>query len=802
MTEEQAKALREATLFIQSGLIEQASSLLDQLETTYGPSVPLLMVRAMACQKQSDTTGLISVLWRVLELDSGHKSALLGLIGALPTAPLDDVHERQLVQGLTTLVPSDATAILALAKLLDHQQKRSQLAGIIAGLSDHVLQQDLHQQAVIAVTQQWYDAGHQFEAWEFIAHIAEVKQVAPKIMAAAGLMATTLDKSKQAIRLLDDALKTTDVDQDALSFALAKSLYNTRDYSRATEVLEALLDRKPDHDSALMLLGLVAVEQDDTERLDRVLEVFANRTLSTPQDWFWRGYQLRIQGEIKASIEHMQQAVEQDESLAHAWAELAEMYAKINEIDKAQTAAEKAVEYAPNMVGALIRLGVCLRGRLQQNEAMTYFKRAVEVDPSNAASQRVYLFSGNYADQLAPEVLAKAHLDYGDHLAARTGPPPAFAKRAPDKKLRVALVSGDFRRHSVGYFLLPLYRGLKQEFADDTGCELISISCYNRKADEFTDAFKQASDEWHVVDDISDAALVEKMRSLEIDVAIDLAGYTSDEKQRAFAERMAPVQLAYLGYPNTSGVATIDGRITDHMADPVGMTEHLHREALLRLDGCFLCYDPTPTGDELPPADAIDHPKVRFGCFNNLSKVTHHQAEIWAQILKAVPNSKLIFKTGAVNVPAVRHQLAGIFSAAGVDAQKRLDMRSQTNGYLDHMAMYREIDIALDTFHYTGTTTTCEALVMGTPVLTKTAHHHASRVSASILHQIGRDDLIVDSDQAYIDRAVALATDVLSIRKQRAKLRDDFRSSRMMDENQHAREFMVMLREAWRAYCT
>ena len=801
MIEDQAKALKEALLFIDSGLFDQASRLLDQIEGAYGPSIPTLMARAKTCQKQGDTAGLVAVLWRILDLDANHKPALFGLAGALSADGLAPEPEQRLLDGLVTLARSDPAAIVALATVLDRQSKRERLAAMVAALPGDVLRQDTYQQAVIAVTQQWYMAGHKFVAWEFIEQLARQHQAGGKLLAAAGLMATSLDKSKQAIEFIDQALQAPGADQDALCFALGKSLYNTGDYSRAMAVLDALLDRNPSHDSALMLLGLVAIELDDKQRLERALAVFANRPLKTPQDWFWRGYQLRIQGETQASIEHLQQAVEQDETLAHAWAELAEIYASIHEIDKAQAAAEMAIKHAPNMVGALIRLGNCLRERLQQNEAMAYFKRAVDVDPSNAASQRVYLFSGNYADQLPPAILAKAHRDYGDHLAARAGPPPVFAKRSADKKLRVAFVSGDFRRHSVGYFLLPLYRGLKQQFADDAGCELISVSCYNGKIDAFTEAFKQASDEWHEVDTLNDMALVDKMRGLEVDLAIDLAGYTTDEKQRAFAERMAPVQLTYLGYPNTSGIATIDGRITDHVADPPGMTEHLHREPLLRLEHCFLSYDPTPTGDDLPPADAIDHPKVRFGCFNNLSKVTRHQAEIWAQILKAVPNSKLIFKTGSVNVPAVRQQLAEIFSDAGVDAQKRLEMRSQTRGYLEHMAMYREIDISLDTFHYTGTTTTCEALVMGTPVLTKTAQHHAARVSASILHQIGRDDLVVDNDRDYIDRAVALAADVSRIRRERATLRQNFQSSRIMDHNQHGRDFMAIMREAWRAYC-
>ncbi len=290
------------------------------------------------------------------------------------------------------------------------------------------------------------------------------------------------------------------------------------------------------------------------------------------------------------------------------------------------------------------------------------------------------------------------------------------------------------------------------------------------------------------------------MRADRIDILIDLAGHTAGNRMSLFAGRVAPVQMTYLGYPNTTGLDSVDWRITDAWADPPGSTESLHSEELLRIAGGFLCFRPRPESPEPAPPPMCTDGRVTFGSFNVPGKISPTMMALWAEILRRVPGARLSLKSASFGDAATRaayeRQLA-VSPLAGCDVA----LLRPVAGEREHLGAYSGIDIALDTFPYGGTTTTCEALWMGVPVVTLAGRAHASRVGASLLARIGEPSLIADSPAAYVDAAVALAASPERLRTLRSSLRARMIDGGVTDAARFARHFTEALRRAWRVHC-
>ncbi|HEX8524435.1 MAG TPA: hypothetical protein VF669_19420, partial [Tepidisphaeraceae bacterium] len=293
---------------------------------------------------------------------------------------------------------------------------------------------------------------------------------------------------------------------------------------------------------------------------------------------------------------------------------------------------------------------------------------------------------------------------------------------------------------------------------------------------------------------LTDPQLDALIRQHRIDILIDLAGHTAGNRLIVFGRKPAPVQVTYLGYPDTTGVATVDFRITDTLADPPG-AEQFHTEKLLRIPQCFLCFQPPPQAP--PVSDAARNQKrITFGSFNNFAKVSPEVATLWAQILHALPTATLLIKSRGLADPGTQQLVRDLFHRAGADVS-RLDIRSHAPRYIDHLAAYDEVDIALDTFPYHGTTTTCEALWMGVPVITLTGPTHASRVGQSLLTAAGLPDFIAHSPADYVNLAIRLARDNPRRHHLRQTLRSQLQASPLCDAITFTKGFESALLTAW-----
>jgi predicted O-linked N-acetylglucosamine transferase (SPINDLY family) len=380
-----------------------------------------------------------------------------------------------------------------------------------------------------------------------------------------------------------------------------------------------------------------------------------------------------------------------------------------------------------------------------------------------------------------------------DRLAAAA--PRVPERRAePERRLRVGYVSGDFRRHAVGDFLMPLLQHHDRA--------QIELACYAEIArpDRQTAAFAELADRWHSTVGLTDDQVAALVRADAIDILVDLSGHTASHRLGVFARKPAPLQVSWLGYPSTTGLAAIDYRLTDAIADPAPDAEAQHRERLVRLPHGSWTYVPPRATPEVAPPPSTAGAAPTFGSFNNLAKVNARVIAAWVRILAAVPDSRLMLKSHQLADAPTRELVRSRFTAAGI-APERILVEPGISNWAGHMAAYGTLDVALDPFPYNGTTTTCEALWMGVPVIALRGDRHAGRVGASLLTRLGLDALIAGDIDDYVAKAVALIGDRERLTALRGAQRARFVASALGDPAGFARDVEAAYREIWRAWC-
>ena len=430
------------------------------------------------------------------------------------------------------------------------------------------------------------------------------------------------------------------------------------------------------------------------------------------------------------------------------------------------------------------------------DEALPAFRHALELRPDFAVAHSSLLLGLHHLPDCQPETVFAEHCRWSEIHAqglAKLAVPHGNIRDA-ERRLRIGYVSPDFREHSVAYFieaLLSCHDG-----------DRVEILCYADMTheDQVTARMRGYAVQWRKTTGIGDDEMAELIRRDGIDILVDLAGHTAGNRLPVFARRPAPVQVTYLGYPDTTGMAEMDYRLTDVHADPPGLTEHLHTEKLVRLRASVWCYRPAADAPPVGALPAAQSGHVTFGSFNAMAKMSGGMPALWARLLMEVPGSRLLLKNSGLAERAVREGVLEIFARAGVVAE-RVDLMGRTDSVAEHLAAYGRVDIALDTFPYHGTTTTCEALWMGVPVVTLAGRTHASRVGVSLLKNVGLPELIAGSEDEYISIATKLAADTARLAELRAIMRDRLRGSVLMDGVRFARNVEDAYRKMWRVWC-
>jgi protein O-GlcNAc transferase len=459
---------------------------------------------------------------------------------------------------------------------------------------------------------------------------------------------------------------------------------------------------------------------------------------------------------------------------AGAWPEglydLARLYQACGRFTDAVQAYRQVVVLRPDLMAPRNNLGGALREIGELAEALQAFEQAVQRYPTYAPTRSNVLLTLHYANLPDSKLLAQRHVDEVAALGLHAG--PRRSARA-DGPLTIAYLSPDLRAHSVGWFAAPVIAA-----HDRNQVRVIAYS--DGRRDAHSTAIAATCTLWRDTGGMSDAALAATIADDHVDVLIDLAGHTAGNRLPLLAQRVAPIQLTWLGYPDITGLPTIDGRLTDAIADPPG-TDTGIGEALLRIPGGFLAYAPpqhAPAAARVPFAGQAG--RVVFGSFNHLAKVGPETLTLWARILAALPQARLVVKAIGLADAGARAGFLARAVAAGLPAA-RLDILSPTPDVAGHLAAYGGVDIALDTIPYNGTTTTCEALWMGVPVLTVVGNAHVARVGASLLTAAGLPDLVAEDADAYVALAVAVANDPARLAGLHATLRARLTASPLGD---------------------
>lgn len=588
----------------------------------------------------------------------------------------------------------------------------------------------------------------------------------------------------------------------------------------------------PNHFDAVHLSGIVALQQG---RVAAAADLLGRAHRLSPKNAMCAlrfGLALTMAGRAAEAEAPLRAAVSLDAGSAEAWDALAHCLKVQDRLPEALDCHRRALALKPDFAQGLFNCGLTLSllgrhrealechdralatdpayakahyGRaqvLQQlhciPEAVAAYDRFLELEPANHEARGYRLYALNHLDSISREQLFAEHAAYGRAVGAP--PVPVFPNTPePGRRLRLGILSPDLRAHSCAWFLEPLLRHL-----DPAQFELHLYHDHFRE-DAVTARFKSLAAVWRNFVGRPAGDVEQAIRADAPDILIDLAGHTGmTARLPLFARHLAPVQVNYLGYPNTTGLSAMHYRFTDGVVDPVGEADAFATEKLVRFAPTAWVYQPppdTPAVNVRNPGMSAGEAEIVFGCFNNAAKISDTTLALWARVLAAVPGSRLLLKGRGFSETDVRERYLRRLRAAGLP-DARVEFLERTARTDDHLALYGRVDISLDTYPYHGTTTTCEALWMGVPVVTLMGDRHIARVSGSLLAAIGRHEWIAATPDDYVRIAAGLAADPARLAAIRAGLRDEVRNSPLGDHAGQSARFAAALRQCWIDWCT
>lgn len=598
--------------------------------------------------------------------------------------------------------------------------------------------------------------------------------------------------------------------------------------AEARAVLNDALDRNGGCVLTLNNIGALELSQGNLEAAADAIKQALTADPHNTESLTNRGLLQVRQGDMQSALASYQLAIEINPRAANAHANLGALLSELRSADAAVFHLNQAIQINPQHVQARTNLSSLLCNKGEPSAAIAEAEKALEIDPDHAeahnnlaqalrvvgrledaieeysaATQRApadYRFLSNLisAEQYRPDVSMKRLRDLNQEWDQRFSP-NRDAQRSnwsqplkPDRKLRIGFLSGDLGQHPVGFFSIGVAESL------DRGQYELLIYNDRQRQDALTRRFKSAADQYRDVFALSDDECREVVKDDCVDVLFDLNGHFQGGKRLlVFAQRAAPLQVSWAGYVGSTGVGSMDYVMADDLQAPASEDEY-YSERVYRLPQGYVCYDPPDYSPDVGDLPCLNGGAITFGCFNNAVKLNERVLETWSKLLSRLPNSRLILKYRGLADPANRELIGNVFEQRGIE-KSRLRLLGGSE-HRNLLGTYNEVDIALDTFPYSGGLTTCEALWMGVPVVTAPGQTMAGRHSASHLANVGMSELIAASIDQYIEIALALANDRGRLAHMRRGLRDRLRST-LCDRVGFTRRWEAAVRSMWAETC-
>ncbi|MBF0358330.1 MAG: FkbM family methyltransferase [Magnetococcales bacterium] len=598
-------------------------------------------------------------------------------------------------------------------------------------------------------------------------------------------------------KALDCYQKAIDIDASYIEAHanLGVALQEQGKLDLAVESYKKVLVINPNHSEARYNLGLALQKLGNLDGAIASLEKVISLRPDFAKAYNALGVSLKNQGRLGEAITRLEKAISINPDYADAFNTLGNTLKEQAKLDEACQSYKKAIAIRPDYAEAYSNLAGTRSDQGDQEQAIINYQKAITINPGFVDAHSNLLFTMQYGGYSPQELFHEhklwdsyhtSHFQYLSYNHEKS--------QEPGKRLKIGFVSGDFCKHSVSYFLEPLFKASSKDLQE--------FYCYSNShiEDEVTLRLKGMVEGWRKIAGKDDQTVVEIIFADGIDILFDLSGHTKWNRLPVFARKPAPVQVTWLGYPDTTGLRAMDYRLSDEVADPSRQSELYGSEQLIRMPNGFLCYQPPEDAPDVTPLPMTANGYVTFGSLNKLIKITPEVVKAWSKILHMVPGSKLLVKSKALACPGVRKRYLSLFENESISSD-RLILLQATSKIRDHLAKYGQIDIGLDSFPYNGTTTTCEALWMGVPVVALNGERHAARVSASLLTQIGLEQLIAADVNGYIDKAVKLASDHKTITELRSGLRKRMQESPLCDAKLFAEDMESILRKMWHDWC-
>ncbi|NNM51876.1 MAG: tetratricopeptide repeat protein [Pseudomonadales bacterium] len=453
---------------------------------------------------------------------------------------------------------------------------------------------------------------------------------------------------------------------------------------------------------------------------------------------------------------------------------------------------QKAVDLKPEDAILHRNLGLVCQEQGRLLEAEKSYREALRLCPDDAVAISYLLFCLNYRFDWTPAQRLEEAVYWGRRIIEQVSPPHGFNEmNLYPSRLRVGLVSGDLRRHPVGYFLENLLRSMQH-----SQLEIFAYYSFDVE-DELTKRLRQYCHSWVIIDAMSDEQAAQRIRQDGIHILIDLAGHTPHNRLPLFASRPAPVQITWLGYFATTGLPTMDYILVDKHISPPEEEGHFSEQRFW-LPDTYRCFMPPAEDIQVNELPALQSGDLTFGCFNNLSKLNDPVLRLWGQILREMPRARLLLKSWQLGTSAQKDEFMARLTAQGVDSC-RVELQA-SSGYLDYLQSYHEVDIALDPFPYTGGTVSIEGLWMGVPVLTLRGHDMLSRSGENLLQNLNMPEWIAEHEQDYLRRALSWSGRMAELVQLRRNLRHRLLESPLCDGPRFARQWELALCEIWRRF--